>query len=157
MKAILFPGNSEYLPHLPASPNSLAMSQTAFVLCFPISAWMFQGSIYIFIVSDPKEGNECEMTFIFPFYHQFLSFFQNTEKLFSHSGQSSQLTRKALLVIYINRWMEKNSSDDNSSQLPAVSEKDCSADLKPQQMYAHPHGMVWGFTTKSDSPNPHLQ
>lgn len=77
------------------------------------------------------------------FYHQFLSSFQNTEKqLFSHSGQSSQLTRKVLLVIYINRCMEKNSSDDNSSQLPAVSEKDWPADLKPQQMYAHPHGMV---------------
>ena len=59
------------------------------------------------------------------FYHQFLSFFQNTEKqLFSPSGQSSQLTRKALLVIYINRWMERNSSDDNSPQLPAVYEKD---------------------------------
>ena len=66
MKVILFPGDSEYLPHLPASLNSLAMSQTAFVLCFPISAWVFQGSIYIFIVSDPKEGNEWEVAFIFP-------------------------------------------------------------------------------------------
>lgn len=44
----------------------------------------FQGLIYIFIVSDPKGGNEWKMAFI---YHRLLSFFQSIEKkLFSHSG-----------------------------------------------------------------------
>lgn len=70
------------------------------------------------------------------FYHQRLSFFQSTEKqLFSHSGQSSQLTRKALFVIFISRWMEENLPDDNNCQLSVGYRKERPAGLKPQQVY----------------------
>lgn len=71
-------------------------------------------------------------------YHQHLSFFQSTEKqLFSHSGQSSQLTRKALFVIFISRWMEENFPDDNNCQLSVCYKKERPAGLKPQQVYVY--------------------
>lgn len=70
-------------------------------------------------------------------YHQLLSFFQSIEKqLFSHSGQSSQLTRKeALFVIYISRWMEKTLPGDNNSQLSVSYRKERPAGLILQQIY----------------------
>ena len=74
MKVILFSGDGKSHPHHPLSPNSQAMPPRAFVLCIPVSAGAFQGLIYIFVVSDPKEENEWEMAFIFcsftiSFYH----------------------------------------------------------------------------------------
>lgn len=151
MKVILFPGDSKWSPPTShPSPNSLVISPIPFVLCFPISAWLSVSRYalhfnHFWSKGKKQMGNGLH----FPlFYQQFLSLFQSSEKqLFSHSGQSSQLTRKVLSVIYISRWMEKNLPDDSNSQLSVGYKKKKPAGLKPQQMCVYLYSMAWERNT----------
>lgn len=108
--------------------------------------WMFQGFLYILIISDPRGMKWLGSGLHFPlFCHPLLSFLQNIAKqLFSYSEQSLQLKRKALPVVYINRWLEKNLSG-KSSWLHVGYKKEGPAGRKHWQMYVCLHGMVWGL------------
>lgn len=118
------------------------MSQTAFALCFPVSAGAFQGLIYIFVVSDPKEENEWEMAFIFcsftiSIYH-FPKALQSSYFLFQNNLHNS----KERPFLFLHKQMGgKEFICDNSSQLPIVCKKEKPVGLRLQLIYAHLYRM----------------